>query len=379
MFDFLLYGIPSLFIMLAFHFFLRQKYTYKELAMQAVVTLIIIGSVIMIDSFAQTTDYKFINGVVVSKEDIKRNCRSTWAESKDSWCDHHDSRTSSRLKTRTVSVSDGKGGTTSRVETYTEYYTEYRPIFPWERKFFVKSTIGTYRIDREDRQGVVFPARYNIVKNGDPVTDLSSYNNYVKAAASSLFKYEDDSYPDLVIKRPGIYDYYKVNRVIIDEGVVLPKGETWESLNEQIAVINSSFKNGANLLLYITDKGDDFGKSLQVKWQGFKINDVIVVLGLDKSGEMYNYVSVYSWSESSMVEVEVKDIFAINPSADAISKELVEVAASVSRTFVEPNPEKFVYLKTQIELSTFSVVLLILISLVVTPLVSLFFAKEDIL
>ncbi len=379
MFSFLLYGIPSLMIMLAFHFFLRQKYTYVELAAQAVGTLIIIALVVLIDSFAQTTDYKFINGVVVSKEDIKRSCRTYWSESKDSWCDHHQSRTSSRPATRLVTETDSKGNTRTRTEHYTEYYTEYRPIYPWERKYFVKTTLGTYTIDREDDQGVIFPERYNVVKDGDPVTSMTSYNNYVKAAASSLFKYSDDAYPDLVIKRPGIYDYYKINRVIVEEGVILPKGETWEELNNQIAAINSSFKNGANLLLYITNKGDDFGKSLQVKWQGFKINDVVVVLGLDKTGEMYNHVSVYSWSESSMVEVEVKDIFAITPNANAISEELVKVSASVSRSFVEPNPEKFVYLKTQIELSTFSVVLLILISLVVTPLISLFFAKEDII
>ena len=87
------------------------------------------------------------------------------------------------------------------------------------------TTIGEYKIEREDLQGTVFPQRYNIVQNGDPVSGYVSYPNYVGAASTSLFKYKDDKYAELKVKRNKIYDYYQIDQVYLD-GVYHPSAKT---------------------------------------------------------------------------------------------------------------------------------------------------------
>ena len=140
-------------------------------------------------------------------------------------------------------------------------------------------------------------------------------------------------------------------------------------------IINSKFKSGANVTLFITDKPEDFANYLQVKWKGFKINDVVVVLGVDKTTKKYQYVNVFSWSESSMVEVELRD-YLLNSDFNKIETDMDNIVDIVDSNFKEADPNKFTYLKSQIELPMFSIVILIMFQLIITPIVTYHLAKD---
>lgn len=353
-------------IMVGIHFFNQTKYTVVELGMQVLSSLLVIGVVIIIDSFSSTYDYKFVHGVVRDKEAITKNCRQYWSEYKDSWCENHDTKT---VYEQYTTIVDGK--TVTKTRSHTEYYPTYR----WERKYFVDTTLGNYRIASVDEQGVNYPSRYNIVAKGDPVTSYKYYTNYVKAASSSLFKYEDDNFKDIDVPRNEVVDYYNINQFYTTSDVSLPVSS--KVLNKKLAVMNSSIKSGANLVFYVSKYDNKFPNALQVKWQGFKINDVVVVLGLDKTGEMYEYVNVYSWSESSMVDVRLKDIFFFSKPANIV-EDMDKAVDIVNTTFTEPNEEKFSYLKYKIEMSNVALVILLLWSFIATPLISIFLVKEEI-
>ena len=362
--SFALYFIPTLVIMVATHYFMNCSYTIKEMLLQFVATVLIIFGLLAIDNSLQIGDYKTINGVVSQKEVVQRNCRQYWSTSEDSWCETHDTRVVT--KTRTVTV-DGK----TKVETYFE--TEYRPRYSWERKYYVNSTIGDYKIARVDDRGSYVPPRYDIVKIGDPVSGTERYKNYVGAVSSSLFKYSDDAFPEVEIEQPKIYDYYNIDRFISD----IPLQQDIRDLNKTLSAVNSSIDTGANVVVYVTDKPETFSNSLQVKWQGYKINDVVITLGVDKSTGMYQYVDVKSWSESSSVEFSIEDALR-GKGLDTIKEDIVTVGQIANENFSEADPEKFSYLKYQIELSWFTTILLILISLVVTPIVTYLFCRNDV-
>lgn len=357
-----IYFIPTLLIMVVCHILFHKEYTLKEFLAQAGASFLIILTIIAFTNFAQLTDYKVVHGVVESKNDIVKQCRRYWATYQDSWCEHHDTRVET---SESCSTTNGKR---SCITTHTTYYL---PTFDWERKFFVYTTIGEYKIEREDLQGTVFPQRYNIVQNGDPVSGYVSYPNYVGAASTSLFKYKDDKYAELKVKRNKIYDYYQIDQVYLD-GVYHP---SVKNLNKKMQIINSKFKSGANVTLFITDKPEDFANSLQVKWKGFKINDVVVVLGVDKTTQKYQYVNVFSWSESSMVEVELRDYF-LNSDFNKIETDMDNIVDIVDSNFKEADPNKFKYLKSQIELPMVSIVILIMFQLIVTPIVTYHLAKD---
>lgn len=361
-FDLAIYFIPTLLIMVVCHILFHKKYTMIEFLVQAGLSFLIILAIIVVSNLTQLTDHKVVHGVVENKRDIVKECRRYWATYEDSWCEHHHTRVES---TEICRNTDGKRSCT------TEYTTYYLPVFEWERKFFVYTTIGEYNIKREDRQGKIFPQRYNIVQNGDPVSGYTPYPNYVGAASKSLFKYEDDKYVDLKVERSGVYDYYQIDQVYLD-GVSHPSPK---DLNKKMQMINSKFKSGANVTLFVTDKPEDFANSLQVKWKGFKINDVVVVLGVDKTTQNYQYAKVFSWSESSMVEVELSD-YLMNSDFKNIETDMDNIVSIVDNNFKEADPNKFRYLKAQIELPMVSIIFLIIFQLIVTPIVTYYLAKD---
>jgi len=364
--NFFLFFIPALLVMVVSHYVLSCKYSVKELLVQLVATLVVVSGVILIDNYSQVTDTMHVNGVVSDKQMVQRSCMQTWSTSKDSWCEVHYTRTVT--KTRLARDADGN----MKTETYFE--TQYYPKYPWERKYYVKTTLGDYKIERVDQQGVYEPPFYKNAKRNDPVTSTKSYTNYVKAASDTLFRHSDDAYPELKVKMPAIYDYYNIDRVVFTHDV---SPEFLKEHNRRLSEINSAMSNNANLIVYVTEYPEDFATSLQVKWDGFRLNDVVVVLGLDKPDNMYQYVRVFSWSESSSVEVLIKDHF-VNKNINSLYEDLQTVGSIINSNYVEPDPAKFDYLKYDVKLSWFSYILLWVITLIVTPAVTYFFCRNEI-
>ena len=324
------YFVISALIMVITHILIKKNYTTTELLCQLGATFFAILFVYGISSFMVGYDYKLIHGVVTDKEYVQKNCRMSWQEYKDSWCENHYSRS----RSREVRKRDADG----KYYTETEYYTEYIPKYRWERKWYVNTSIGDYRITSVDEQGVREPERYTVATKNDPVTSYEMYYDYVGAAAQSLFKYEDDDYKDENIRRSEVYDYYNINQVYVD-GVIL---KDYRELNKKLAVVNSTLTTGANVIIMLTDKPQNYSTSLQVKWEGFEINDIVIVLGVDESLKKYHHVSVFSWSENSMVEVKIKDQLIFSDFTK-IYDDIDRIGDIVNETYEEPSPDKFRY------------------------------------
>lgn len=355
------YPILAVVVMVVCHILWHKTYTLNELGVQALVTSLIIIFITYIINFSAVFDTKFVHGVVESKNHEDRNCRSTWQKYEDGWCEVH------MIKVESERVCNLEG------KCHYEPVTYYKPIYSWERKWYVKTTFGSYKIDRVDRQGVNMPPRYEVVQIGDPATKTEYFKNYIAAAADTLFKYNDDVYKDINIERLGVEDYYNINQFYFD-GVEITQ-EQYKKYNRELSKINSSFKNGANVVIYMTDKPSEFASSLQVKWQGFKINDVVIILGLDKSTGKYQNVSVFSWTESVSVEILLKTHLSQSGIAN-IEEDMKYIKETVNDLYVEPKDVKFEYLKSDIPLPIWAHVLLTIIILVVTPIVTFKLAED---
>lgn len=353
-----LFFIPTLMIMLFVHYLYKQHFTIKEFIAQVVFTFVIILCVVFFDGFNSLHDVKYIHGHVTAKEGISKSCNQNWSTSKDWWCENY----YTKLVPHTRYNPSSK-----KVEVY--YTTYYKAKYPWEKNWYIHTTIGDYKIDRVDQQGVREPQRYKIVEKNDPVTSTENYLNYIKASGDSLYKSVDEN-PEFVITRNDIYDYYNINNFYVYGYDAIDIIEA----NSYISRLNSKVTK-ANVVVYITTD-NVVAESLQAKWQGFKINDVVIDCHLDIQSGMCDRVTVYSWSEKSIVNYEIENLW-LNKKVTEYKSILENTFNYIESDYVEPAPEKYDYLKYRIQLSDVAFYILILIVCVATPLISIFFVKND--
>lgn len=292
-----------------------------------------------IATYVSTSSTEKLNGEVTGKEQVTVSCEHSY-----------------QCHCRTVSSGSGKNRTTSTVcDTCYEHYHDY----DWD----VYTNVGTITIDRVDRQGVDEPQRWSIVKNGDPVAVNHSYTNWIKPAHNSLFhKKDDDKKVASLPKYPGdIYDYYKINRIVLDGGVVVPNLDQMNQyLSEKLKVVGP--KSQANIIIVVTNKPSlAFAKDVYAAWQGAEKNDVVVFVSLD--GNQIRWVDVEAWSKSSIFQVKLRD--AINDTKTFDMKTVIDLSAQVTSQYYQRKPMKeFEYLKDDIQTITPLAAIIILILMV---------------
>ena len=191
--------IPIIALLIIVKQFTHHSFSLLEIIIQVSVTTLVIGLLFFIAGRSQTADVKFVNGVVTELAAEKQSCPWGWRSSRDNFCTEY--------RTRSVKVGESCS-TINNVRTCTPIYTtEYNYLYDWERRYFLKSTIRRFEINRVDRQGVNTPPRYSEVVVGDPVTMKVNFTNYIKGAAASLL---NEHYEEVAeIAYPRVYDYYK--------------------------------------------------------------------------------------------------------------------------------------------------------------------------
>lgn len=98
-------------------------------------------------------------------------------------------------RTRVVTYTDSNGDTHTRVETYQETHWHHCPVAPWERSFYVMTTLGSgYTFAGHLLPPANPPPSWSAAKaritSGDPgpVTEIHSYSNYILASQKTILK-----------------------------------------------------------------------------------------------------------------------------------------------------------------------------------------------
>lgn len=364
MYYLLLFLVPLVVWILISKIIFRHEFSLKEMGIQLGFTSAVLLFITVLGTTMQTYDVKIVNGVVTALDAKRKSCNQFWSDFPDGFCTNQQTR----------SVRNGETCTkvnNTRVCT-PKYKTQYRSVYPWEKRYFVYTDIKTsYEIARVDNQGAAVPPRFSQIKVNDPVSTTEGYTNYIKGAADTLFNQKYEDVPPIAY--PKVYDYYKIRRVIYfgtpgDSSFI----EEW---NKELAVLNSSIrKTGANVIINVVGESPDWSERLAQAWDAHNINDVVVTLGV--YGDNINWVDVRSWSKSDMVNIEIRDEI-MNLKVVDKSKINDIIKKSIESHYVQQSMEEFEYLAEDIPPPTWVFVLAAIILLIVTPITTLYFSNPN--
>jgi hypothetical protein len=349
-----------------------HAFTWKEVAIQAVPTAIVITLIFVLSDLMQTGDTQLVNGEVVELEPRKRMCPIGWVSYPDSHCTEYRTR---QVKVGETCTTDSKG----RRSCTPIYQTEYNYYYPWERRYFVNSDVDrTFEIRREDPQGVRTPARFAIIEIGDPVTVARRYTNYIAAAAHSLFN-KGEALEPINLSYPRIRDYYHADRVLTD-GWSDPSVDL-RAWNARLEELNRDIrKSGANALVLLTsDPSRNWSERLAKTWDAHNINDLVVSIGMDgATGTDIRWVDVRSWSGKSLVNIQIRDALMDLDKLDAEAVNEI-IRDAVEQAYVLKSMDDFEYLADDIPPPLWALILAFIGLLIVTPVLSyLFITRIDI-
>jgi len=363
----LFFLIPALVVMGIVKLYFNWEYTWKEFGVQAGGTLLVLVLIFAAGSFGQTSDTQLINGVVTKLDTIQESCQRGWQRSSDNFCTEY----------RTRFVPDGQTCSTNsngQRSCTTNYRTEYKSIFEWERRYFLDSDLDIrFEIAREDKQGSTTPARFAQVALGDPVTTSQRYTNYIRGAVDSLFA-EDEPVEVLPIAYPRVRDYYIANRVIFTGYKTSSALHTqW---NKDFAVVNANIrKTGANAIIVVTGGPPSFALALAQAWEAHNINDVVTVIGMD--GDAISWVDVRHWSSNSIVGLAIENNILALDSLDTQAIDAI-IEDAVLENFQLRSMDEFEYLAEEIAPPIWALVLAAMTLLVVTPVITYMFHKHEV-
>ena len=241
----------------------------------------------------------------------------------------------------------------------------------------VKTDIdGGFCVNREDLQGTIEPSRWTKIYTGEPYATAVTYTNYIKASPETLFKisYDEDKY--ILPSYPQIYDYYKIDRFISEE----VKLKDIKKLNSELSKANSELWKlvKANLIVIITEKSEDYIHHLKAKWVGAKINDIVVVISVEKEQRTPQWVQVISWDKDQIVPVLLKDI-ALEASLTDMKTFICKAKECIIGNYVLRDTEDFAYLKESAHLKFWTYIFLFIINAIISIGITLLMWENDVL
>lgn len=308
--------------------FWPRKVSWKEFAAALVVGVIVSAVVYACGLASQTSDVEVWSGEVTSKDREKVSCSHSY----DCNC-----------RQVTSCSGSGKDRTCSSSRVCDTCY-EHSYDVDWN----VRTNIGRWRIDRVDRQGVQTPARWELVKVGDPVSDTHHFTNYVKAVPESLFHANVTNTFDAMIPEypSAVYDYYKINRAL-SVGVPVPDIAVWnESISQEMRKLGPQ-RQANVIVLFVNTANEAYIHALEGKWIGGKKNDIIVVIG-STSYPKIDWVGISSWTDKALFKVQLRDDIMSLGTIDR-EKIIAAIDTNAMKTFKRKEMKDFEYLKYQIE------------------------------
>lgn len=242
----------------------------------------------------------------------------------------------------------------------------------------VQSTIGSFRINRLDSQGLRQPPRWEMVKEGQPVAKTHPFENYVKAVSTSLFYQEKvafEKYKEYIPEYPlKVYDYHYLDRVL----AVAVQVPNLKNLNHALALELRELgpKRQANIVIVLTSIQDpNYALGLKAAWQGAKKNDIIIAVGISEYPKI-SWAQVFSWSKNDMLNIVMRDELL---QMESFNEESIKKIGKVTdENFVRRPMEEFEYLQDEIEPTNLELVFLTILGLAISCFIAFFFHRTEI-
>lgn len=324
----------------------NHKICWKELALTVTASTLLTVVVYSIGVLSSAYDTEILNGQVTDKKRI----HDTYKESYDCKC-------------RTV-----RSGKEDRRVCKTCYRTHY--TVDWN----CYTTLNTISIDsRDSTSRSVYltddPARFTLIKPGDPVALSHNYINWIKAAPDSLFHAREVT--EVMPSYPTVYDFYNINRII---GTV-PNSVEWNLKLSNLLRTLGPMKQ-ANVIIIVTPNTNPmYIEYLKSAWLGGKKNDIVLVIG-SATYPKIDWVDVMSWTDSQIFKVQLRDDVKalVNIDQDAV---LTLIQKHVINSYKRKEMKDFEYLKEAIEAPLWVVILSLLLGIASTVGLSYHFYKTE--
>lgn len=345
--------IPT-FVALGFLIFGGHKITLKEFFVQLGAQVLIMGGFYAAISYGNTYDTEVWNGRVASKAREKVSCSHSYS-----------------CNCRTVCSGSGKSRS---CHTVCQTCYEHAYDIDWAVYTTLKERL---EINRIDRRGMGEPPRWTSVSIGEPTSTTHGYTNYVKGAPDSLFRHSGlvEKFKTRLPKYPiNIYDYYRLDRFLTVETTVVDAAE-W---NKQLSDINADLGHAkqVNAVIVVTGQApEDYYYALEQQWIGGKKNDVVVVVDVDETKKI-NWVEVMAWTDNRLFQVTLRDHIRSVGILDR-DKILAYVKQDVSDLYVRKSMKDFEYLKSTITPSVGEWIAAMILGLLISVGIGIFFHKND--
>lgn len=333
-------------------FLVSKQICLKELAVMLAVQLAVTGISAAIVYNSAISDTEVWNSRVVGK-------KKDWTS-----CEH-----SYSCNCRSCNC-DSKGRCSRCCDTCHEHTND------WNWNVYT-STQETIRISRIDKRGSQEPPRWTAVYLGEPVSTPHSFDNYVKASSDSLFRKsgQTNKFIGLLPEYPlGVYDYYRLNRIVLVNGARIEGRDAWrKDIDELNAEIGAS-KQVNIVLVFARGLPPDYFYALEQAWIGGKKNDVIVVMGVSDKGWI-EWANTMSWESNEIFKIKMRDALIDGP-LDR-SHAIQAIGDNIKMYHKRKPMAEFEYLKSAITPSVTEWVVTLIIGLLVSVGMSIFFHKNE--
>jgi len=352
--DLLLIFVPAVLISLAMKYKFAKEITTKEslitLGANLMISFIFLG-ILAAGQALKMHDTELWSGYVTGKERNKVSCSHSYS------CNCRQS-------------CSGSGKSRSCSTTCDTCYDHSYDV-DWD----VKTTRGSYTIDRVDRRGLDEPRRWSVVKEGEYVVESNSYQNPLLADESTLFvelpgmKNQEYFYPDY----PTVHDYWKIKRVMGIKGDIA--NEVNDYLNDVLKTVGA--KKQLNVIVvgsYVTSP--DYFNGLMAHWRGGKKNDVILVYGLDKDNNIIWFKS--NSYAMGMGNKELHYRLAANATSQPFTLDHIKSQMQLTeKHFVRLSTEELKFKAMAIDTPLWAIVLLAFINLLTSIAISVYMKNND--
>lgn len=272
----LLMAVPMIISLVALLCF-KGKVTIYEFLGQIAAVAVFVGICLGVSYFGRTIDREIWNGQVTSRSRDIVSCSHSYE------CN---------------CSTDSKGN--RHCSTCYEH--------SYDVDWTVHSNIGDVTIDREDRQGLIEPPRWDAAFPGEPFSAEHHYVNYILANPDTVLlggKGDVEKFKSLIPEYPRVFDYYRVDHVI-NMGVPLPNQQAWNWLMNEADKTLGPRKQANVLLLFVKTADPTYTLALKDVWFGSKKNDLVVVIG-SVDGHKIEFADVVSWTPREDLKVELRD------------------------------------------------------------------------
>lgn len=347
-------------VIAALKLILRKTITWLEAGVKAAVVTVVIGVAYGIAMWGNLSDTEILNGQVVKKYSEEVSCSHAYL-----------------CNCRSVCSGSGNSRTCSTVCS-----TCY--LHPYDKAWRVITTFGRVTIDTIDPQGLREPPRWTAVMIGEPAAAMNTYRNYVKGAPNSLFnmhaaKTERERHAAVIPPYPRVYDYYRVAHAINVNTNISNLAEWDAHLDGILRTLGAKKQVNINVI-FVTKFGREYKEIIERAWVGGKKNDVNVIIGVDSSGKVIEWVEAFTFGKTrgnELLAVMLRDELQSIGTTEEPERAVNLIGKLVAENFNRREMAEYEYLKSETAPSATAVGWIIAVSLTIVVGLGIWFHYTD--